>query len=196
MNARTEFPIDTVESPGLRRAALALHATAAPDRAWLLAQLPAAHRATLEAMLSELAALGVPPDRQFAQRLLVQARSPRRAAAPVQARAQPGHAWLASVRARDLAAALQGEPAALAAHVLQLLPMQRQQAVLGLLAGPQRRQVSESLQGHGAGDATAPRFTQAVLAELSVRLPQHGGRGGWRLLLQRLRPLRRNGAAA
>lgn len=202
MNARTEFPVDALESPGLRRAALALHATAAADRAWLLAQLPTAHRGALEAMLAELAALGVPPDRQFTQRLLAQA--PKQGAAvrkaspahPAQP-AQPAHAWLASVRVRELAALLQAEPAALAAHVLQLLPPQRRKAVLGLLAGSQRRLVGELLQARGGTmEAAAPRFTEAVLAELAARLPQARTHSGWPGMLQRLRAVRRKGAAA
>ncbi|MES2938213.1 MAG: hypothetical protein V4864_11060 [Pseudomonadota bacterium] len=196
MNARTEFPVETVESPGLRRAALALHATAAADRAWLLAQLPVGHRAALEAMLSELAALGVPPDRQFTQRLLAQMPVPKRVPVPADERAQPAHAWLASVRARDLAALLQGEPAGLAAHVVQLLPVQRRQAVLALLAGPQRRLVIELLQARPSATEAAPRFTQALLAELSARLPQRSRYDTWHRLLQRLRLPGRNGAAA
>jgi hypothetical protein len=47
---------------GRRRAALTLHALAAPDRDWLLAQLPADDRAALERLLGELSELGIPAE--------------------------------------------------------------------------------------------------------------------------------------
>jgi hypothetical protein len=43
-----------------RRAALLVHAMAAPDRAWLLQRLPASQRAAVLRLLEELDALGVP----------------------------------------------------------------------------------------------------------------------------------------
>lgn len=49
-------------SSGLRRAALALHALSAADRAWLLQRLSPAQREALNALLAELKELGIPPD--------------------------------------------------------------------------------------------------------------------------------------
>jgi hypothetical protein len=52
-------------SHGLRKAALAVHALAAPDRAWVLQALPRNHREELEPLLAELEALGIPADRSL-----------------------------------------------------------------------------------------------------------------------------------
>jgi hypothetical protein len=49
-------------SQSLRKAALAVHALAAPDRAWVLHALPRDHREELEPLLAELKALGIPAD--------------------------------------------------------------------------------------------------------------------------------------
>lgn len=198
MNARTEFPLDAVEPPALRRAALALHATGAADRAWLLAQLPAAHRAALETMLSELAALGVPPDRQLTQRLLAQpVRVPPPVAVVAEQDARQGHRWLASVRARDLAAVLQEEPAALVAHVLRLLPAPQREAVLALLMGPLLRQVNEALRTSDDADASAaPRLTRLLLEQLPARLPRPASATPWQRFARRLPWHARRKAAA
>jgi hypothetical protein len=53
--------IETMDvSVGQRRAALTLHALAAPDREWLLEQLPATDRTALRGLLAELRELGIP----------------------------------------------------------------------------------------------------------------------------------------
>jgi hypothetical protein len=52
-------------SQSLRKAALAVHALAAPDRAWVLQALPRNHREELEPLLAELKALGIPADRSL-----------------------------------------------------------------------------------------------------------------------------------
>lgn len=54
---------------GARRAALLLHAMQPADRQWLLAALPPQQGRALEDMLSELRALGIPPDRALLQPL-------------------------------------------------------------------------------------------------------------------------------
>lgn len=58
---------------GLRRAALTLHALAAPDRDWLLDQLPVRARDALERLLVELRELEIPPDARVLRVALSQA---------------------------------------------------------------------------------------------------------------------------
>lgn len=66
--------IDTVDvSAGRRRAALTLHALAVPDREWLLAQLPTAHRTALRGLLDELHELGIPADAAVIRAALAEA---------------------------------------------------------------------------------------------------------------------------
>lgn len=51
---------------GTRRAALALHSVASADRDWILGRLDMAERSSLEGMLAELQALGIPADAALA----------------------------------------------------------------------------------------------------------------------------------
>jgi len=79
-------------SAGQRRAALTLHALAAPDREWLLAQLPTPQGAALRGLLLELRDLGIPADASVIRTALAEA-------AP--ASPQPHAADLARVLARE-----------------------------------------------------------------------------------------------
>jgi CHAD domain-containing protein len=60
-------------SVGQRRAALTLHALAAPDREWLLEQLPATDRTALRGLLAELRELGIPADADVIRSALAEA---------------------------------------------------------------------------------------------------------------------------
>jgi hypothetical protein len=54
--------VDTLLPDPLRQSALALHALAAQDRAWVLAALPEGQRAALQPLLAELEEIGIPRD--------------------------------------------------------------------------------------------------------------------------------------
>ena len=51
----------------LRQSALALHALASQDRAWVLAALPEGQRAALQPLLAELEEIGIPRDADLLQ---------------------------------------------------------------------------------------------------------------------------------
>jgi hypothetical protein len=89
---------------GVRRAALALHALVPADRAWLLERLPAQQRAHVQALLSELADLGIPKDRTLVDDIVAKQSTPASKARP---------------DAAALAKALEGEPASLVALALK-----------------------------------------------------------------------------
>ena len=106
--------IDVVEvSAGRRRAALTLHALAAPDREWLLEQLPATDSAALRGLLAELQELGIPADADVIRSALAEA-------AP----------QVDASNARALAAVLAREAESFRGVLLSLLPAEQRDAVL------------------------------------------------------------------
>jgi hypothetical protein len=108
--------MDSVDlSAGRRRAALTLHALAAPDRDWLLQQLPAPDRAALRGLLTELRELGIPADAGVIRSALAEA-------APDLGSALPNASALALVLSRE-AESLRGA-------LLSLLPAGQTDAVL------------------------------------------------------------------
>lgn len=178
MNARTDFSIEAVEHPALRRAALALHATESDDRAWLLAQIPQDRRPALDRMLTDLDTLGLPRDRAMIEELLNRGPASRAAVENVPVGNDEGLSKLQSCEPAALAVLLEHEPAALTAHVVALLPMAIQPGVLECLSAPKRRLVQEALARDYA-DArfdgsvnSAPRLTRALLHALLARLPR------------------------
>ncbi|HEY8880048.1 MAG TPA: hypothetical protein VIN03_20930 [Roseateles sp.] len=100
-------------SAGRRRAALTLHALAAPDREWLLEQLPPTERASLRGLLVELRELGIPADAEVIRSALAEV-APRVDAAEAQA----------------LAVVLTREVESLRGILLSLLPAAQREAVL------------------------------------------------------------------
>ena len=103
MNARTDQSVD-----GVRRAALALHALAPADRAWMLERLPHDRRGEVEALLAELASLGIPRDGTLAK--AVEGKRPATATKPARGVAPDAAA---------IANALEGESTALVALALR-----------------------------------------------------------------------------
>ena len=193
MNARAEFAIEATEHAGLRRAALALHAMEYDDQAWLLTQLPADHRPILKKMLVDLATLGLPRDRKLVEDFL-RVNSPQRKASVVRGRAaaEQGLQQLRATPPADLALLLEHEPPGLVAHTVALLPLAERSLVLELLSAPKRRRVQEVLgktdaDSSPAGVAeAAPRLTEAVLKEVTSRLPRRTPSGGiWQGFLGR-----------
>lgn len=192
MNARANFAIDAPGRTGLRRAALALHATESHDRDWLLAQLPEADRGALDQMLTDLAALGLPRDRALVEELLRSDSLP-----PVVDVAGPSEAEQALLRLReaapaDLASVLEREPAELAAHAITLLPISGRAVILACLSAPKRRQVQDLLDRRHAGapdsGQLAHRLGQSLLRELAAALPARvPARGFWPRSLKQFR---------
>lgn len=111
---------------GLRKAALALHALQDADRQWLLGALPAAQRQQLLPLLSELAALALPPDAEVIRQVL--AKQPaQRAASP-----EPSASQLTPDMASALARTLLREAPKVQRMLLAALPDSDRQAVLPL----------------------------------------------------------------
>jgi hypothetical protein len=185
VNARTEFAMEPQAHPSLRRAAVALHGAGREDQAWLLAQLDPAHRAELEALLGDLADLGIPRDRSVVEELLRNAAPaslapdmPSKPAPAARSATEQALLVLRSAAPRHLAEVLRNEPAALVAHVLAHLPAGARTRCLERLAAPARRAVQERLHGSYqdiAADGTvelAPRQSEVLLKELAARLGQ------------------------
>ncbi len=100
-----------------RRAALTVHALPPAEREWLLAQLGDGHRTRLQALLAELASLGIPQDPQVVRQALA---------------AVPGHvSGSLPIDAKALCEALAGEPSSrMRGHWLAALTPAECEAVL------------------------------------------------------------------
>jgi hypothetical protein len=167
MSAMMDLPVSDADA-ALRRCALALHAIGAQDRQWMLGKLPDAARAELERLVGELQALGIPADTGVTQDLAKAARSaPPAASAAVHPASPTARAEFA--QAQELAQVLQHEPPALIAHVLGMR-WDSADAVLACLNASKRRQVQELMPATARAGATAPRLSQALLEEISLRL--------------------------
>jgi hypothetical protein len=163
MNEALDLTITGADA-AMRRCALTLHAIGTRDRDWLLAQLPADRGAELERLVEELQSLGIPADPRLAREALKHPRRPRTVTG-----AEAPH----TAQAAQLAQVLQQEQPAVIAHILALR-VESADAVLGHLGAPKRRQVQELLLTPRARSAAtlAPRLSQALLEQLSIRLLQ------------------------
>lgn len=132
--------------PGVRQAALTLHAMPASDRSWVLAALPPQEREQLHALLQELQALGIPADDTLVAGLAQDAVPGARA-----------DDWLQDLDARGAAAL---------ALVLHGEPREFTSAVLTILHDAARRQVIAAL-GNGTDVAPLAHVTPAL--ERAVR---------------------------
>lgn len=120
--------MSTTEVPGVRRAALMLHAMEPADRGWLLTRLTAAQQGPIGAALEELRALGIPRE----SRLLRQAIE---ALAPVAKRVDDA-AYLQSLtvpQCMHLAGLLAAEPPSLAEKLFSIRTWPWTHAVLAQL---------------------------------------------------------------
>lgn len=108
---------------GKRLAALALHALTAPDRAWLLEQLPAPQRVELEDLMGELVALRIPRDPELLNAAMANSSASDLGMAPVPVAPAP---WSDPA----VVAVLQSEPLGLVARYLAELPAPQQDALL------------------------------------------------------------------
>ncbi|WZB76137.1 hypothetical protein WJ972_09805 [Achromobacter insuavis] len=164
---------------GLRLCALALHAVAGRDRAWLLSRLPADQRSQLTALVAELRETGIPADPDLV-RQLVRERD-LLAHAPAQSSIS---AKLLRASAEDVWAVLRNESDALISRVLRSKEWPWKRELMDL-CGPGRAKRIESLATQ-LGPAEA--LERALVAELELRLDtrqplaSRAGTARWRFL--------------
>ena len=164
---------------GLRLCALALHAVAGRDRAWLLSRLPAEQRRQLTALVAELKQTGIPADPDLV-RQLVRARD-------LLARA-PAHsavgARLLRASAQDIWGILRGESDALVSRVVRINEWPWKGELMAL-CGPGRAKRIEAL---AAQLEPASALERALVDELELRLDgrqpiaSRARTGRWRFL--------------
>lgn len=135
----------------LRRAALELHALPEADSRWILASLPAAERKRLEALLSDLRELGIPPEASVLA---------------VQPDADPGLGRIDAANFAALARVLAAEPAGVTRALLALHGPAWRDALLREV-NPHRR---VELAVVPATARPAPRLEVALLQAVARRL--------------------------
>lgn len=173
-------------SQSLRKAALAVHALAPTDRAWMLEALPRNQREELEPLLAELKALSIPVD-------------PSLLPEPDPAPRQPELAWPDTLDEATLAAlthTLSAEPEQLTHTLLAIRLWSWQERLLARLAG-ERRAALADLPSRAA---VTPRLAAALLQVLHERViaakdesdaPGTAAPRAWQRLRSVLAPLRR-----
>ena len=163
-------PADPV-APQLRQAALTLHALLPEDRGWLLERLPATRRATLQALLDELAELGIPPDGRLVRDALAAMRPSVSPAADVR------DAWAALARQspETMAALLHDEPAGLVARVLAMRAWPWAEALLRSLEVPRRQRVEQLAHEAWAAGASIDAWLVDDLARRAAEMPRLDG---------------------
>ncbi len=146
---------------GLRLSALALHAVADRDRAWLLSRLPDAQRGPLAELLTELRRTGIPADPGLITQLVHEREAMNEGARGGQP--SPG---LLQAAAEDVWKQLRGEPDAVAARILRRNRWPWLDDLMAL-CGPGRARNIEALI---RTLDPAPALEQALVQELEARL--------------------------
>ena len=153
-------PLDQDETAlSLRRCALMLHGVSAGDQAWLLERIAEPHRTRVSALLQELRALGIPPEKGAVQQAI--------AGGPPRAASQPQE-LLAQAPAARLADVLKDEPGELVACLIQAGPWRWKDAFIALLAPGQRAQVQKLLGSRVFAPKLADSVVHAVAARLAI----------------------------
>jgi len=149
-----------------RKAALLLHSVPAEDRDWLLSQLAPAQRQVVQALLGELAQLGIPAEPQLLDEVVGRVE-------PAAAEAQASEiACLQQADPRALAEWLRREPAGLVARVLRLHDWPWAHDVLQQMGEVRRRDVQAALAGVPARAPLRTRGDAQLLALLARRVAQ------------------------
>jgi hypothetical protein len=180
VNARAGFTLDGSAHSSLRRAAVALHGVEPDDQEWLLSQVDEDQRALLQAMLADLATLGLPRDRAVVEQVL-RGSAPAKTPAAKESGPSPRNPDeqalfdVRSAQARAIARFLDDEPGAIAAHVVAHLPREKRSACIRMLSPAKRQMVQTLLDGYPLSSAgepieCAPRLTKAVMREVAARL--------------------------
>ncbi|CUI48718.1 hypothetical protein [Achromobacter xylosoxidans] len=171
---------------GLRLCALALHAVAGSDRAWLLARLPDGPRRQLTALVEELRGTGIPADPELVRQLVRESELLARNPTPHSMGAR-----LLRASAPDVWSLLRSEPDALVCRVVRRHEWPWKAELLEL-CGPVRARRIEAL---AMQLAPAEALEQAVMDELEQRLGTRPSTAG-RSRPARWQFLRREGRSA
>jgi hypothetical protein len=156
-------------TPGMKRAALALHGVNVEDRAWILGRMPERERGILEQLLEELRELGIPqpPAMLHAERT------------PYERIRDAGGARVALI--------LRRESDIVVAECLALAEWPWRNPILSSLPRRRRERVLQQIRDRGDLPA-APARKAAVLASLEARLAARQP-GLWYEAISRFRPL-------
>lgn len=171
---------------GLRLCALALHAVASRDRAWLLSRLPDGPRRQLTALVDELRGTGIPADPELVRQLVRERELLARDPAQL-----PTGARLLRASAQDVWALLRGESDALVCRVVRRHEWPWKAELLDL-CGLARAKRIDAL---AAQLAPAAALEQAIVDELEQRLGARQSAAG-RPRPARWQFLRREGRSA
>lgn len=159
-------------SAGFRNAALKLHGLAAPDRDWILQQLPAHDNKTLSALLHELRALGIRPEQDLAEQAsgggVRQAMLDGGGAAGGLAEALDA---LCAAPPDSIAALLAAEPEQMVAIVLSAYPWPWRARLLADYHVDKRHRLSRALQPVAPLKPRAQAELVKLLAERLAALP-------------------------
>lgn len=169
-----------------RQAALLLGAMSAPDRAWVLAQLPAADRAILDPLLGELDALGIPVDADLLDAVLDK---PARGAPTEPGSPAPRDAVDTAVVLNAAPAVLlkllAHEPVGLIARLLGMRAWPWQQEFMKLLPASKAVEVRDCLERYAISltddapdPAVASLWRTAMMRCLRLRLEEAGAAAG------------------
>ena len=164
--------IDDSATP-IRRAALLLHAMAPVDRDWALAQLPADSRVRLQALLRELAALGIPHDPALLKQVAsagIPAAEPTLDVLCDDAGSEPPLAAIAAADPARLAVVLRDEPVDLVAMLLAARDWTWRDAFMRQIGPLKARQVAERLAARWRGCRPGSALDQTLLAAVARRL--------------------------
>lgn len=158
-----------LDKPGMRRAALLLHAMAPIDQAFVLNALPTEQAEALRGLVSELEVLGIARDPS----LIAAATGSDAARAASTTQSSAIDRRLGPENEEQIAAVarlLSAEPAALVAYWLHLADRPRRESVLEALEPAQRRRVDAFVDAqHGALDVP-PALRGALLRAVSSLL--------------------------
>jgi flagellar motor switch protein FliG len=159
-------------SAGFRNAALKLHGLAAPDRDWILQQLPAHDSKTLSALLDELRALGIRSDQDLAE----QASGGDVRQAMLDAGGAVGGLGealdaLCAAPADRIAAVLAAEPDQMVAAVLSAYPWPWRARLLADYPPDKRQRLGRALQQAAPLKPRAQAELVKLLAERLAALP-------------------------
>ncbi|MGC3998557.1 MAG: hypothetical protein QM767_14270 [Anaeromyxobacter sp.] len=168
-------PTTAEPAPGLRQAALTLHALAPDDRGWILERLSESERRGVETLLGELAQLGIPAEARFVEEALAgSAPAPSlQPEQPVPTAAELPEDRLDALGAahpRLLAELLESEPAGLRVRVLGIRAWRWKEEVLRRLEGSE--QLTVDLLGSASPVRRAPALEAALVEALLSRLEE------------------------
>ncbi|MNK29404.1 hypothetical protein D3C87_477980 [compost metagenome] len=153
---------------GLRLCALALHAVADRDRAWLLSRLPDGQRKQLSALVRELRGTGVPADPELVHHLVRE--NEALAGDPPDSMA----ARLARASAQDIWALLRGESDAVIGRIVRCHEWPWKAALFDQCGSGRAKRI-EALAGRLAPAAALER---ALIEELERRWTSRYSTGG------------------